>query len=77
MEQQNSLALTPDEIYTLTHCKRAKEQLRELARMRIPATRRIDNTVCVLRMYVTNPALLPGAAGQPGTDGPQLKSSRR
>lgn len=76
MERADSLALTPDEIYTLTHCKRAKEQLRELARMRIPATRRIDNTVCVLRMYVTNPAHLAGA-GQPGTDGPQLKSSRR
>jgi hypothetical protein len=76
MDQHNSLALTPDEIYMLTHCKRAKEQLRELARMRIPATRRIDNTVCVLRMYVTNPALL-ASGGQVGTDGPQLKSSRR
>jgi hypothetical protein len=72
---QNSLALTPDEIYMLTHCKRAKEQLRELARMRIPATRRVDNTVCVLRMYVTAPAAL--LAGQVGGDGPQLKSSRR
>jgi hypothetical protein len=69
------LALTPEEIYALTHCKRAKEQLRELARMRIPATRRVDNTVCVLRMYVTTPAAL--LAGQVGSDGPQLKSSRR
>lgn len=75
MEQQTSIALSPDEIYALTHCKRAKEQLRELARMRIPATRRVDNTVCVLRMYVTAPAAL--VAGQAGTDGPQLKSSRR
>jgi hypothetical protein len=72
---QDSIALTPDEIYLLTHCKRAKEQLRELARMRIPATRRIDNTVCVLRMYVTGPPAL--LAAQVGTDGPQLKSSRR
>lgn len=69
--------LSPEEIYKITHCKRAKEQLRELARMRIPATRRVDNTVCVLRMYVTSPAALAGGAGQPGTDGPQLKSSRR
>lgn len=69
--------LSPDEIYKITHCKRAKEQLRELARMRIPATRRVDNTVCVLRMYVTNPAALAGGAGAPGADGPQLKSSRR
>jgi len=68
--------LSPDEIYKITHCKRAKEQLRELARMRIPATRRVDNTVCVLRMYVTNPASLPGA-GAPANDGPQLKSARR
>lgn len=73
--EQNGIALTPDEIYTLTHLKRAKEQLRELARMGIKATRRVDNTVCVLRMHVTTPALL--LAGQAGSDGPQLKSSRR
>lgn len=69
------LTLSNQEIYAITHCKRAKEQLRELARMRIPATRRIDNTVCVLRMHVTNPAAL--AANQPSAEGPQLKSSRR
>jgi|GEM_PF-6660916 len=69
--------LSPDEIYKITHCKRAKEQLRELARMRIPAVRRVDNTVCVLQMYVTNPAALAGGAGPPGAEGPQLKSSRR
>jgi hypothetical protein len=72
---QNDPTLSPEEIYKITHCKRAKEQLRELARMRIPATRRVDNTVCVLRMYVTNPAAL--SSGQVGTDGPQLKSARR
>ena len=75
MGEGTTTTLSPDEIYELTHCKRAKEQLRELARMRIPATRRVDNTVCVLRMYVTNPAAL--AASQPASDGPQLKSSRR
>lgn len=75
--EQNSLALTPDEIYSLTHCKRAKEQLRELERMRIPAVRRVDNTVCVLRMYVTSPAALAGGGSGTGADGPQLKSSRR
>lgn len=73
--EQNGIALTADEIYTLTHCKRAKEQLRELARMGIKATRRVDNTVCVLRMYVTMPAAL--LAGQASNDGPQLKSLRR
>ena len=76
MPSSNDLALSPEEIYSLTHCKRAKEQLRELERMRIPATRRVDNTVCVLRMYVTVPGSLPGA-GSPANDGPQLKSARR
>lgn len=58
--EQTDLALTPEEIYKITHSKRAKEQLRELARMRIPATRCVGNTVCFLWMYVTN----PGARGQ-------------
>ena len=74
MAEAMSPALTPEEIYEITHCKRPKEQLRELARMRIPATKRIDNTVCVLRMYVTNPAALLATTG---SDGPHLKSSRR
>lgn len=73
--EQNDPTLSPEEIYKITHCKRAKEQLRELARMRIPATRRVDNTVCVLRMYVTTPAAI--MSSQAGSDEPQLKSSRR
>jgi hypothetical protein len=74
-DEEKGPTLSAREIYQITHCKRAKEQLRELARMQIPATRRIDNTVCVLRMYVTMPGSV--AAGKAGTDGPQLKSSRR
>jgi Domain of unknown function (DUF4224) len=68
------LTLSDDEIESITHCKRAKEQLRELERMKIPATRRVDNTVCVLRMYVTVPGAASAAAAN---DEPQLKSSRK
>lgn len=66
------LTLTPEEIYSLTHRKRAAEQLRELAKLRIPAARRIDNTVCVLRMHVTMLGTHTAAAPEP-----QLKSARR
>jgi len=75
MESRNSdLVLTPDEIIAITHRKRGAEQLRDLKAMGIPATRRVDNTICVLRMYVT----VPTAAATPAAnDGPQLKSSRK
>lgn len=63
--------LTPDEIYDITHYKRAAEQLRELKVLGIPARRRHDNTVCVLRMHTMAPA-----ANQP-VNGPSLKSSRK
>lgn len=43
--------LTPEEIYDITHYKRPAEQLRELASLGIPAKRRHDNTVCVLRVH--------------------------
>lgn len=48
-------ALTEDEIYDLTHYRRAAEQLRELAALGIPARRRRDNTICVLRMHLQHP----------------------
>jgi hypothetical protein len=46
-----SQTLTPEEIYEITHYKRPAEQLRELAELGIPARRRHDNTVCVLRVH--------------------------
>jgi hypothetical protein len=64
--------LTPDEIYDITHYRRAKEQLRELQALGIPARRRHDGTVCVLRMHTMAPA-----ANQAASPGPTLKSSRR
>jgi hypothetical protein len=53
--------LSPQEIYDLTHYRRAAEQLRELAVLGIPARRRHDNTVCVLRMHVQQPLDKPDA----------------
>lgn len=53
--------LSPDEIYDLTHYRRAAEQMRELAALGIPARRRHDNTVCVLRAHVHNPPAKPDA----------------
>lgn len=71
----NDLVLTPEEIEVITHRKRPAEQLKDLKAMGIPAThRKHDNTVCVLRMYVT----VPTAATAPAAnDGPTLKSSRK
>lgn len=47
--------LEPDEIYRITHYKRPAEQLRALAQAGIPAVRRHDNTVLVLRAHANNP----------------------
>ena len=67
--QQNpeSQTLSEEEIYDITHYRRTAEQLRALARLGIPAERRRDNTVCVLRMHMAMPATKP----QPAR--PQLK----
>ena len=50
MTDTASLVLSAAEIITITHRKRPKEQLPALAALGIPATRRHDNTVCVLRV---------------------------
>jgi hypothetical protein len=72
MEQRREgPVLSPAEIYEITHYRRAAEQLRELDALGIPAKRRHDNTVCVLRMHATQPS-----GGQAGR-GPTLKSSRQ
>jgi hypothetical protein len=62
--------LSETELFELTRYRRAKEQLRELAELGVPARRMRDNTVRVLRMH-----LAPGAtpAGQPPTKRPKLK----
>jgi hypothetical protein len=49
----NDLVLSVDEIVKITHRKRPVEQLRDLIALGIPAVRRHDNTICVLRADVT------------------------
>ena len=69
------LTLSNEEIYSITHYKLPKKQLAALQAMGIPAQlRRIDNTVCVLRAYVSNPRGMPTAANSPG---PKRKSARQ
>lgn len=53
MSDQNDLVLSGAEIFEITHRKRPIEQLRDLLALGIPATRRHDNTICVLRADVT------------------------
>lgn len=55
MVEAQSPTLTPAEIYELTHYRRPKEQLRALTELGIPARRRHDNTICVLRMHLQAP----------------------
>lgn len=69
----NDLVLSVDEIIAITHRKRPVEQLRDLLALGIPATRRHDNTICVLRVDLI---ARQQAANAP--DGrPQRKSSRQ
>lgn len=56
MAEAQSPTLTDAEIYELTHYRRPKEQLRALTELGIPARRRHDNTICVLRMHLQAPA---------------------
>jgi len=67
----SDLSLTDEEIYELTHYRRAHEQLRKLKEMGVPATRLRDNTVRVLRMHLVHPATMPAAPA------PQRKSARK
>lgn len=56
LEQFQGPTLSEAEIFEITHYRRPKEQLRALAEMGIKATRRHDNTVCVLRVHYSQPA---------------------
>lgn len=60
--------LSPDEIAELTHYKRPKEQLAQLAAMGVPATRLRDNTVRVLRKHLTNTVLIEQRPAQQKED---------
>lgn len=67
------LVLSTKEIVGITHRKRAHEQLRDLLALGIPATRRFDNTICVLRVDLARRA----AAGAAPAAGPQRKSAKQ
>lgn len=67
----SELSLTDEEVFELTHYRRAHEQLRKLKEMGVPATRLRDNTVRVLRMHLVHPATMPTAPA------PQRKSARK
>lgn len=70
-----SLTLSNDEIYQITHYKLPRKQLAALKELGIPAQlRKIDNTVCVLRAYVNNPVAAPSPAA---ASGPKRKSARQ
>lgn len=70
--ENNELVLSREEIFTITHRKRPLEQLRDLIALGIPATRRHDNTICVLRAD-----LVRRAAANAPTGGPQRKSAKQ
>ncbi len=63
--------LSDAEIIELTHYRRPKEQLRQLAALGVPAHRLRDNTIRVLRMHLQHPAAM--AANAP----PQRKSAKK
>lgn len=67
----SDLYLSTAEIVKMTGYKRPAAQLRMLASLNIPARRRVDNTVLVLRMHCIHPATM-----QQKSAAPKLKSSR-
>jgi hypothetical protein len=68
----DNLTLSAGELFELTGYRRASNQLRVLKEMNIPARRRPDNTVTVMRMHCIHPATV-----RPQINAPQLKSPRK
>ena len=67
-----SLVLSPDEIKEITHYTRPAEQLRELAKLGIPAKKRTcDGTPCVLRMHLIAASASAGPQAEPSQ--PKIK----
>lgn len=65
------LALSEDEIHKITGYARPTKQLEVLASLGVPARRRPDNSVLVLRMHLVHPATV---SAQPE---PKLKLIRK
>lgn len=62
-----TLALTEDELKSITGYIRPKKQLEVMRQLGVPARMRPDNTVLVLRMHLNHPA------AQKPADKPRLK----
>jgi hypothetical protein len=60
------IALTPQELYEITHKRRYKAQARELARKGIPHEFRSDGSLLVYRRYID------GKAEEEGQASPEL-----
>lgn len=65
------IALTDDELRELTGYSRPAYQIRILKALGIPARRRPDNSVLVMRMHCTTPVSLAA------NDAPKLKPKKR
>lgn len=70
-KETNELWLSEMELFKLTGYRLPHYQLKVLKSLGIPARRRPDNTVLVMRMHCMHPSTLPAA------DAPRLKSSRK
>ena len=64
------LTLSPDELVKITGYTRASNQLRVLGELGIPARRRPDNSVLVMRMHCLHPVAMV-------TNQPKLKPIRK
>lgn len=72
--ENNPITLTEQEVVAITGYHRPAFQLRRLQEMGIPAHRRPDNTVMVLRVYATT---RPTAAAAPAQPEPKLRLIRK
>ncbi|QBP75366.1 DUF4224 domain-containing protein [Herbaspirillum huttiense] len=68
------ITLTEQEVVAVTGYHRPAYQLARLKEMGIPAHRRPDNTIMVLRVYVTT---RPEAAAAPEKQEPKLRLIRK
>lgn len=68
----SDLYLSEQELVETTGYRRPTGQMRILKELGIPARRRPDNTILVLRMHMAHPASMPTA-----TNAPKLKSIRK
>ncbi|WDZ97931.1 DUF4224 domain-containing protein [Herbaspirillum sp. WKF16] len=71
---RSDLTLSEAEIIEITGYHRPKFQLQRLQEMGIPAHRRPDNTVMVLRVYATT---RPATAAAPEKQEPKLRLIRK